>query len=414
MTRGLPACRSCGAKELELVLSLGRTPLANALLTQAQLTQPERRYPLDLAFCPSCTLVQITETVPPADLFSEYLYFSSFSDTMLRHAQSLVLRLIGERQLGPGSLVVEVASNDGYLLQYYQQAGVPVLGIEPAANIAGEAVKRGVPTMVEFFGQQLAEQLRAKGQRADVIHAHNVLAHVADLNGFVEGIKILLKDDGVAVIEAPYVKDLIDHCEFDTIYHEHLCYYSLTALDRLFRRHDLFIQDVDRISIHGGSLRVTVGKSPHPALPQRGRENVAQLLAEEAVWGVDRFATYRDFGARVEALKATLTSMLAGFKRRGDRIAAYGAAAKGSTLLNYFGIGLETLDFVVDRSPHKQGRFMPGVHIPIRAPERLLEEMPDEVLLLTWNFADEILEQQKAYRQLGGRFIIPVPEVKVA
>ena len=408
MTRGLPACRSCGAKELELVLSLGSTPLANALLTQEQLTQPERRYPLDLAFCSSCTLVQITETVPPADLFSEYLYFSSFSDTMLRHAQSLVLRLIAERQLGPGSLVVEVASNDGYLLQYYQQAGVPVLGIEPAANIAGEAEKRGVPTMVEFFGQQLAEQLRAKGQRADVIHAHNVLAHVADLNGFVEGIKILLKDDGVAVIEAPYVKDLIDHCEFDTIYHEHLCYYSLTALDRLFRRHDLFIQDVDRISIHGGSLRVTVGKS-EAAAPA-----VASVLAEESAWGVDRFATYRDFGVRVEALKATLTSMLAGFKRRGDRIAAYGAAAKGSTLLNYFGIGLETLDFVVDRSPHKQGRFMPGVHIPIRAPERLLEEMPDEVLLLTWNFADEILEQQKAYRQLGGRFIIPVPDVKVA
>jgi SAM-dependent methyltransferase len=414
VTAGLPACRSCGANELELVLSLGRTPLANALLTKEQLSQPEPHYPLDLAFCSSCALVQITETVPPADLFSEYLYFSSFSDTMLRHAQSLVMRLIAERQLGPRSLVIEVASNDGYLLQYYQQAGVPVLGIEPATNIASEAVKRGVPTMVEFFGQELATKLAATGQRADVIHAHNVLAHVADLNGFVEGIKILLKDDGVAVIEAPYVKDLIDHCEFDTIYHEHLCYFSLSALDRLFRRHDLFVQNVERIPIHGGSLRVTVGKSPHLALPQRGRENVARLLAEEAAWGVGRFATYRDFGTRVEALKATLTSMLAGFKRRGDRIAAYGAAAKGSTLLNYFGIGLETLDFVVDRSPHKQGRFMPGVHIPIRAPERLLEEMPDEVLMLTWNLAEEILEQQRAYRQLGGRFIIPVPEVKVA
>jgi SAM-dependent methyltransferase len=408
VTRGFPACRSCGAGELELVLSLGRTPLANALLTREQLSQPEPHYPLDLAFCRSCALVQITETVPPAELFSEYLYFSSFSDTMLRHARSLVTSLIAERQLGPRSLVIEVASNDGYLLQYYQQAGVPVLGIEPAANIASEAEKRGVPTIVEFFGQELAGQLRAKGQRADVIHAHNVLAHVADLNGFVEGIKILLKDDGVAVIEAPYVKDLIDHCEFDTIYHEHLCYYSLTALDHLFRRHRLFIQDVERIAIHGGSLRATVGTRA-VATPA-----VAQLLAEEAIWGVGRFATYRDFGARVEALKATLISMLAGFKRRGDRIAAYGAAAKGSTLLNYFGIGLETLDFVVDRSPHKQGRFMPGVHIPIRAPERLLEEMPDEVLLLTWNFADEILEQQKAYRQLGGRFIIPVPEVKVA
>jgi hypothetical protein len=231
---------------------------------------------------------------------------------------------------------------------------------------------------------------------------------VADLNGFVEGIGTVLKPDGVAVIEAPYLKDLIDHCEFDTIYHEHLCYFSLTALDRLFRRHGLSIQNVERIAIHGGSLRVTVGKT-HGA-----SERVARLLVEEAAWGVDRFDTYRDFGARVETLKATLTAMLAGFKLRGDRIAAYGAAAKGSTLLNYFGIGRETLDFVVDRSPHKQGRFMPGVHIPILAPERLLEDMPDEVLLLTWNFADEILEQQKAYRQLGGRFIIPVPDVKVA
>jgi SAM-dependent methyltransferase len=414
MTGGLPGCRSCGADGLELVLSLGRTPLANALLTQDQLTQPEPHYPLDLAFCPSCALVQITKTVPPEELFSDYLYYSSFSDTMLRHAQSLVASLIIERQLGPTSLVVELASNDGYLLQYYARAAVPVLGIEPAAKIAGEAVKRGVPTIVEFFGRELAGRLSAGGQRADVIHAHNVLAHVADLNGFVAGIGVLLKPDGVAVIEAPYLKDLIDHCEFDTIYHEHLCYFSLTALDRLFRRHDLFIQGVERIPIHGGSLRVTAGKSPHPALPQRGRENVGRLLAEEAAWGVDRFITYRDFGARVETLKATLTSMLAGFKRRGDRIAAYGAAAKGSTLLNYFGIGRETLDFVVDRSPYKQGRFMPGVHIPILAPERLLEDMPDEVLLLTWNFAEEILEQQKVYRQLGGRFIIPVPDVKVA
>ena len=408
MTSGLPGCRSCGAAGLELVLSLGRTPLANALLTREQLSRPEPLYPLDLAFCPACTLVQITQTVPPAELFADYRYFSSFSDTMLRHARSLVAGLISERQLGPQSLVVEIASNDGYLLQNYTQAAVPVLGIEPAANIAREAEKRGIPTVVEFFGKDLAARLAAEGKRADVIHAHNVLAHVADLNGFVEGIAILMKPGGVAVIEAPYLKDLLDHCEFDTIYHEHLCYFSLTALDHLFRRHDLLIHDVERIPIHGGSLRVTVGKSAAQA------PAVARMLAEEKAWGVDRFATYRDFGARVGALKATLTSMLAGFKRRGDRIAAYGAAAKGSTLLNYFGIGRETLDFVVDRSPHKQGRFMPGVHLPILPPERLVEEMPDEVLLLTWNFADEILEQQRIYRQLGGRFIIPVPEVRVA
>jgi SAM-dependent methyltransferase len=408
VTTAMPPCRSCGSTGLQLVLSLGRTPLANSLLTQDELDQAEPTFPLDLAFCPSCTLVQITETVPPEQLFSDYLYFSSVSDALLRHARELVERIIGARHLTRQSRVIELASNDGYLLQYYVAKNIPVLGIDPAANVARVAIERGVPTLVEFFGTDLARRLRARDETADVIHANNVLAHVANLNGFVKGIRLLLRDDGVAVIEAPYLKDLIDHCEFDTIYHEHLCYYSLTALDRLFRRHDLFIEDVERIPIHGGSLRVTVGKRGG-ATPA-----VTALMAEEIAWGVDRFATYRDFGARVEALKASLRSTLAGFKRRGDRIAAYGAAAKGSTLLNYFGIGRETLDFVVDRSPHKQGRFMPGVHIPIRAPERLLEEMPDEVLLLTWNFAEEILEQQKAYRQLGGRFIIPVPEVKVA
>jgi len=402
------SCRSCGSTGLQLVLSLGRTPLANSLLTRDQLDEAEPTFPLELAFCPTCALVQITETVPPERLFSEYLYFSSVSDALLKHAQELVGRMMDTRRLTSRSLVVELASNDGYLLQYYRQHHVRVLGIDPAANVARVAIDRGIPTLVEFFGLDLARSLRERGETADLIHANNVLAHVADLNGFVEGIKVLLKDDGVAVIEAPYLKDLIDHCEFDTIYHEHLCYYSLTALDRLFQRHGLFVQDVERIPIHGGSLRVTAGKTD-VATPA-----VKRLLAEEADWGVDRFATYRDFGARVEALKASLRSTLAGFKRRGDRIAAYGAAAKGSTLLNYFGIGKETLDFVVDRSPHKQGRFMPGVHLPISLPERLLEEMPDEVLLLTWNFADEILEQQKAYRQLGGRFIIPVPEVKVA
>ncbi|HEY8736293.1 MAG TPA: class I SAM-dependent methyltransferase [Candidatus Dormibacteraeota bacterium] len=411
MTSALPACRSCGAEGLELVLSLGRTPLANALLTREQLTEPEARYPLDLAFCPACTLVQITETVPPAKLFSDYLYFSSFSDTMLRHAEALVTRLIAERHLGPESLAIEIASNDGYLLQYYQRAGVPVLGIEPAANIARVAVaERGVPTLCEFFGHRTGERLRAEGQTADVLHAHNVLAHVADLNDFVSGMRAVLKRTGVVVVEAPYLRDLIDRCEFDTIYHEHLCYFSVTALDRLFRRHGLQVQDVERVAIHGGSLRLAVG-IPEQAAPTAA---VGTLLAEEAGWGVGRVGTYRDFGVRVEALKASLTSTLAGLKRRGDRIAAYGAAAKGSTLLNYFGIGRETLDFVVDRSPHKQGRFMPGVHIPIYAPERLVEEMPDHVLLLTWNFADEILAQQAVYRKLGGRFIIPVPEVKAA
>jgi SAM-dependent methyltransferase len=401
-------CRSCGASNLQLILSLGRTPLANALLTEDQLAERESTYPLDLVFCPNCTLVQITETVPSEQLFRDYLYFSSVSDAMLRHAEQLVEHIIGSRQLTERSRVVELASNDGYLLQYYKRRGIPVLGIDPAANVARVAIERGVPTLIEFFSLELARRLRNRGELADVIHANNVLAHVADLKGFVAGIGMLLKEDGVAVIEVPYLKDLIDRCEFDTIYHEHLCYFSLTALDRLLRLHGLNVRDVERIPIHGGSLRVTVGKIV------KSTAAVGQLLAEEAAWGVDKFDTYRDFRARVESLKTSLTSMLAMLKRRGDRIAAYGAAAKGSTLLNYFGIGKQTLDFVVDRSPHKQGRYMPGVHLPIYPPERLLEVMPDHVLLLTWNFADEILEQQKTYRQLGGKFIIPGPEVKVA
>jgi SAM-dependent methyltransferase len=392
-------------------LSLGKTPLANSLLTADQLADSEPAFPLDLAFCPHCALVQILETVPPEQLFREYLYFSSFSDTMLTHAQALVGEVLAARALGAESLAVEVASNDGYLLQYYQQAGVHVLGIEPAVNIARVAEQeRGIPTISEFFGATLARQLASEGRRADVMHAHNVLAHVADLNGFVEGFHILLKDDGIAVIETPYVKEMIDHCEFDTIYHEHLCYYSLTALDRLFTRHGLVIQDVRRETIHGGTLRLTIGQAAHG---ERGPQ-VVELLAEEQRWGVDDMVFYQEFAQRVGALKERLRKTLAGYQAEGKRLAAYGAAAKGSTLLNYFGIGRETLEYVVDRSTYKQGRFMPGVHLPIFAPEKLLEDQPDVVLLLTWNFADEIIAQQSEYLRRGGHFLVPVPEPRLA
>jgi hypothetical protein len=329
---------------------------------------------------------------------------------MLRHAEELVGRLITLRCLDDHSLAVEIASNDGYLLQYYHRRGIPVLGIEPAVNVARVAQEeRGIRTLCEFFGEELARQLRERGERADVIHAHNVLAHVANLNGFVHGIQLLLKDDGLAVIEVPYVKDLIDQCEFDTIYHEHLCYFSLTALDRLFRRHALVIQDVERIPIHGGSLRLFVSKTASASQGATARS----LLSEETTWGVDRLEFYQGFARRVENLKMALCSLLLGLKRKGKRLAAYGAAAKGSTLLNYFNIGWEILDFVVDRSIYKQGRYMPGVHLPIYPPTELLEAMPDYVLLLAWNFADEIVEQQAEYRRQGGRFIVPVPEVKM-
>jgi SAM-dependent methyltransferase len=407
-----PACRSCGSTAIVPVLSLGRTPLANALRNADELAQPEPTFPLELAFCPACTLVQITESVAPPVLFRDYVYFSSFSDTMVRHAADLAGRLVRERRLGTTSLVVEAASNDGYLLKNYKTAGVPVLGIEPARNVAQVAVEQhGIPTREEFFDAAFAARLVAEGRRADVFHANNVLAHVPDLNGFVAGIRAILKPSGVAVIEAPYVKDMIDHCEFDTIYHEHLSYFSLTALDRCFRRHGLVITDVERLPIHGGSVRLFAIPVESVNGVPRG---VAAILAQEATWGVDTPGPYLAFAAKVNQIKSSLRLMLRTLKAAGSKLAAYGASAKGSTLLNYCGIGPETLDFVVDRSTVKQGKFTPGTSLRIFSPEKLLEEQPDFTLLLTWNFADEILRQQEEYRRRGGRFIVPVPAPRVA
>ncbi len=409
MSSVLYSCRSCGKRGLQLILSLGNMPLANALLTEEQLSQPEPTYPLDLVYCPSCTLVQITETVPPEVLFREYTYFSSFSDTMLEHAQQLVQHLIATLNLSSESLVVELASNDGYLLQFFLPAGIPVLGIEPASNVAEVARKKGIPTINEFFDKQLALQLRQQGKQADVIIANNVLAHVADLHGFVEGIRMLLKPDGTAVFEVAYVKDMIDADAFDQIYHEHLCYYSLTALNRLLESHQLRVVGVEKIPTHGGSLRVYVqhynGASPD--------SRVEALLREEQSWGVHRFASYKSFAERVQQRRQNLVRLLQRLKADGHRLAGYGAAAKGTVLLNYFRIGKDLIDFIVDRNPHKQGRYVPGVRLPIYDPSKLLEEMPDYTLILAWNWAEEIIKQQSEYRQRGGRFILPAPSVKI-
>ncbi len=405
----IESCRACGGADLRPVLDLGVTPLANRLLEPGRQVEPEPRFPLAVVFCAGCTLVQITETVAPEVLFRDYVYFSSFSQALLDHSRAHAEALVASRRLGPGKRVVEVASNDGYLLQYFLPCGAQVLGIEPARNIARVARERGVATLDEFFGLALAERLRAEGTRADVLLGNNVLAHVADLPGVVAGIERLLTDDGIAELEFPYVGDMIDGLEFDTIYHEHLCYFSAHAIDKLFARHGLVLTDVVRLPIHGGSLRITAARVADPA----GRARVEALLADERARGLDRAPYYADFGARVRRLGDELVTLLRRLRAEGKRVVAYGASAKGATLLNTFGVGRDLLEYVVDRSTVKQGKLTPGTHLEIYDPRRLVEDRPDLALLLTWNFAEEILSQQADFRAAGGKFIIPLPELQV-
>jgi len=402
-------CRSCKLWGLERVLSLGGMPLANALLTEEQLGQPEARYPLDVAFCPECSLLQITETVPPEAMFREYPYLSSFTEVNVACARELAQQMMVAHDLGADSLVMEIGSNDGYLLHIYANEGVPVLGVDPAENVAAVARERGVPTLCEFFGAEVAERLRGSGVAADVIHVNNTFAHIPDLNGLVSGLGTVLKDDGVIVIQVSYVEDMVNTVAFDSIYHEHLCYYSLTALHNLFHRHGLELADVQHLPIHCGTLRVFVRKATAEGPP----ESVHGILKRERTLGVTKLPFYQDFGSRVERLREKLVRMLDIIKTEGKSIVGYGAAAKGSTLLNYCGIGPDTLDYVVDHSTVKQGRYTPGSHLLIEPPEKLLETMPDYTLLLAWNCAEQILAREAEYLRLGGRFIIPVPEPKV-
>ena len=404
-------CRFCSSPLTQSFADLGMSPLSNSFLKAEQLDSMEAFYPLHALVCGQCFLVQLEQFRAPEHIFSDYAYFSSYSATWLQHCEQFATVAAERFRLGTSSQVVEVASNDGYLLQYFRKRGIPVLGIEPASNVAAVAERAGVTTRVAFFGENLAQQVAAEGLGAELLIANNVLAHVPDLNDFVRGLRTLLAPRGVLTLEIPHLLRLIERNEFDTIYHEHFSYFSFLTVERVLAAHSLTVFDVERLPTHGGSLRIFARHAADDSKPCADR--VQSLREEERAFGMDGVTVYQTFAKQVERTKRELLTCLIELKRQGRSIAGYGAPAKGNTLLNYCGIRTDFIDYTVDRNPHKQNLFLPGTHIPIYAPEKIRETRPDYVLILPWNLRDEIVEQMAWIREWGGRFIIPIPSPEV-
>ena len=404
-------CRFCKATLRESFADLGMTPLSNSFVAAGKASAMEPFYPLHAWVCSDCRLVQLEAFETPQHIFGDYIYFSSYSESWLRHAQAYAEAMTRRFDLTGESSVVEIASNDGYLLQYFQQRGVKVLGVEPAANVAAVAIEKGVPSEVAFFGKATAKRLRDSGLAPDLMAANNVLAHVPDINDFVEGFAVLLKPDGVVTVEFPHLLRLMQDTQFDTIYHEHFSYLSLHVVQRIFAQHGLRVFDVEQLTTHGGSLRVFschAGSAAHAETPA-----VAAVLQAELDAGLETEEAYRRFARQVIETKCALLRFLVDARAAGKSVAAYGAPAKGNTLLNYCGVGPELVTFTVDRSPHKQGMLLPGTRIPVRGPEAIMAAKPDYVLILPWNLKDEITVQMAAVREWGGRFVVPIPTVQI-
>ena len=409
MKNTLHECRFCKAPLHSSFCDLGKTPLSNAYLSKEDLEKKENYYPLHVYVCDKCLLVQLPEHETPENIFNDYAYFSSYSDFWLKQCESYVNNIIKQRSLTDKSFVVELASNDGYLLQFFKKNNIPCLGIEPAKNVAEKAIALQIPTVTEFFGEKLASNLIKKYAKPDLIIANNVLAHVPDLNDFVKGLKILLKDDGIITIEFPHLVELIKHSQFDTIYHEHFSYFSIHTLDQVFKSHGLFIFDIEKLSSHGGSLRIFVAHAKKENVNSKRKE---LILQEERSLGLDNIDSYFSFQPKIEKIKIDLVAFLLKVKNEKKKIIGYGAPAKGNTLLNYSDISTDLLECTVDRNPFKQNKYLPGSHIPIKDPSIIKELKPDYVLILPWNLKNEIIEQLSFIKEWGGKFIVPIPRLE--